>query len=216
MDGEERLAGLEDPQYTYTAWRRRLTSYLQPETGKPSKPKPAQKAPEKGDRWKVIAAVVIIGVLVLALGIDLSGSLGSKPLPASVTTAPLCSTDTNATLPCGRAAGSEGNFVMTAASLVLSKHDPGAGNLTLTIYHTGLYAGTEIYVSISPYGFTDYIQALRVQASGQSSNYTAPIPSSFGLASGQRYEIKVDSLLNSATQGQVLEELDYSLVASGP
>lgn len=186
---------------------------MQPQTGKPAKP---EEPRERGNRRKVIAVVVVVGVLVVAFGVDLSGSLGSKPLPTSVTSAPLCSTDQNATLPCGMAAGSEGNFVLTAATLSIYKNNPGAGNLTLSVVHTGIYAGNEIYVQISPYGFTNYIQILRVQAVGQTSNYTAPIPSSFGLVQGQRYEIRVTSLINSPTQGQVLEELDYALVPSGP
>jgi hypothetical protein len=202
-------------QNIYTPSRAIRSQHLEPQPGKPAKErKPENPREPKGGRKKIVAGVLVVAVLVVALGVDLSGSLSVKPLPSSVANAPLCSTDLNATLPCGMAAGSEGNFVLTAANIVLSKSDPGAGNLSLTIYHTGLYAGTEIYAQISPYGFNSYVQVLRVQAVGESSNYTAVVPSSFGLVSGQRYQLKLTSLLLGQAQGQVVEQLDYALTAN--
>lgn len=174
------------------------------------KPKSKATPEERENRMLIVAAVVVILVIVLVSAFAAGLFTRGAALPASVRNAPLCTTDVNSTPPCGLSA-TDGTFVVTAARIQLSKANDGSGNLTLTVFHTGLYAGSEVYASISPFGLNDYVQVLRAGATGESNNYTATIPSSVGLASGQTYEIQIVSLFNGGSQGTVTEEIYVAL-----
>jgi hypothetical protein len=191
---------------------------MQPAKEKPAKQKQPKKPKQPMELWKKIAVVVVVlAVVVAAVGADLTGQFTTyPPLPSSVKNAPLCSLDSNATLPCGLAANPQGIFVVVAAKVIPSSSNNGGGNLTLTLVHTGLYANTELYATISPFGYTDYVQVMRASAIGQTQNFTSPIPASAALVPGQKYEVKIDSLFYSATQGDVAEELSIALTASQP
>ena len=162
-----------------------------------------------------MVAVIIVLILVVALGLDLSGAFTSSPsLPLAVTSAPLCSVDINSTLPCGYAGTGQGTLVVTAAKIAMSASNDGSGSLALTLVHSGQFAGNELYFSVSRLGVTDYVQVLRVLATGQTQNFTASIPASFGLIAGQRYDVKIDSYFTTESQGAVVDELSFPVTAS--
>jgi hypothetical protein len=188
---------------------------MQPAKQAQAKPKQPKQPMQ---RWKKIAVVVVIvAIVIAAVGADLTGQFTTyPPLASSIRDAPLCSLDTNATLPCGLAANSQGIFVVVAAKIVPTTATGGNGSLMLTLVHTGLYANTELYATISPFGVTDYVQVMRSTAVGQMQNFTSPIPPSFGLVPGNKYEVKIDSLFYTENQGDVAEELSIALTASQP
>jgi len=188
---------------------------MQPAKQAQAKPKQPKQPMQ---RWKkIVVVVVIIAIVIAAVGADLTGQFTTyPPLASSIRDAPLCSLDTNATLPCGLAANGQGIFVVVAAKIVPTSKTAGSGNLTLTLVHTGLYANTELYATVSPFGVTGYVQVMRSIAVGPMQNFTSPIPSSFGLTPGNRYEVKIDSIFYSQTQGDVAEELSIALTASQP
>lgn len=174
------------------------------------KPKAKSSLEQRENQMVKVAGVAVVVVIILVVAFA-AGLLGSgPPLPASVRNAPLCTTDTTSVPPCGMSA-TDGTFVVTAAQIQLSKAGDGSGNLTLTVYHTGIYAGSEIYASVTPFGLNDYVQVLRAGSTGQSNDYSATIPSKVGLVSGQTYEIQVVSLFNGGSQGAVTEELYVAL-----
>jgi hypothetical protein len=182
------------------------------------KPKDRAKPQQPfGDSNKmlIVAGVVVVLIAGVAAASAAGVFSGDTPLPASVRDAPPCTTDADSTPPCGLSA-SGGSFVVTAAKIDISKANDGGGNLTLTVYHTGLYADSEIYAQITPYGLDDYVQVLREGSSGASNNYTASIPTSFGLVAGQTYEVQVVCLFNGGAQGAVTEELYVALTPSAP
>ena len=92
-----------------------VVTVVQPQKQPPMQP----QTPEPRKVGRTLVAVVIVAlILVVALGLDLTGALSSSPpLPLAVTNAPICVADVNSTLPCGYAGSSQGLLVVTAASI---------------------------------------------------------------------------------------------------
>jgi hypothetical protein len=89
-------------------------------------------------RWKITLAVIVVSVLAVAGGIELTSQFFSTPSsPLDVANAPQCTTDSNNTLPCGFAGGSQGVFVLVAANLTASPSKNGSGTLSLNLVHSG-------------------------------------------------------------------------------
>jgi len=167
-------------------------------------------------RWKITLAVLAVSVLVVALGIELTSPFFSNPpLPLNVTTAPQCSTQSNATLPCGFAVPGD-VFVVVAANLTASASNNGSGTLSLTLVHSGNYKGTRLGVVIWRPASSNYIQVIGTTAVGQTKTYTASIPASLGLVGGQKYKVTIDSTTQNQKQlseNGITEELVIVLMA---
>jgi hypothetical protein len=167
-------------------------------------------------RRKIALAVIVVSVLVVALGIELASQFSSNPpLPLNVTTAPQCSTQSNATLPCGFAVPGD-VFVVVAANLTASASNNGSGTLSLTLVHSGNYEGTHLGVVIWQPGSNSYISVIGTTAVGQTKTYSASIPSSFGLVAGQKYKLTIDSTTQNQKQlseNGITEELVIVLTA---
>jgi hypothetical protein len=145
-------------------------------------------------RRKIALTVIVVSVLVVALGIELASQFFSNPpLPLNVTTAPQCSTQSNAPLPCGFAVPGD-VFVVVAANLTTFASNNGSGTLSLTLVHSGNYEGTHLGVVIwQPGSNNNYTSVIGTTAVGQTKTYSASIPSSFGLVAGQKYKLTIDS-----------------------
>jgi hypothetical protein len=168
-------------------------------------------------RRNIALAVIIVSVLVVALGIELTIQFSSNPpLPLNVTTAPQCSTDSNGTMPCGFTSSSQGMFVVVAANLTASVSNNGSGTLTLTLVHSGNYEGTSLGVVIWRPGSNNYTQVMGTVAVGQTKTYSGSIPSSFGLVAGQKYKLTIDSTTinqKQVSENGITEELSITLTA---
>jgi hypothetical protein len=86
--------------------------------------------------------------------------------------------------------------------------------LMLTLAHSGNYQGTELGAVLwQPIGH-NYTAILNTIATGRERAYSAPVPASFGLVSGQRYKLTLDSTTTGPPpEGGITEELDIVLLA---
>jgi hypothetical protein len=112
------------------------------------------------------------------------------------------------------------NLVITNASLTafpstnLTNHSDGV--LTLTLVHTGAFEGTPLSVSMRQLGGSDFTTILQTAPIGQTGTYKIPIPASFPLTRGLRYQVVVDStyVFTTGTLGTITNELDIALTAN--
>ena len=166
-------------------------------------------------RITLVSIIACVLIIVLAIELVVKPSSPSPSFPPTIANAPQCSTSSNATLPCGFAGPySSSIFVIVAANITASSSNNGSGTLTLTLAHSGNYQGTELGAVLwQPIGH-NYTAILKTVATGQEKTYSAPVPASFGLESGQRYKLTLDSTTTGPPpESGITEELDIMLVA---